>query len=101
MGQVVEVMKQTAALSQQRLVQQSRQYELPTQAFRTMPEERVAGIYEAAVVGVREGMVQPTVVERVSPVMTTGLVEYAQPAMAYEVEYAQPAMGYEIVQPQV
>merc|ERR1719183_3327264 len=68
--QMVEVMKQTANLSQQRLVQTSRQYEMATQAYRTMPEER-AGIYEAQVVGVRENaMVQPTVVERLSPVMT-------------------------------
>jgi len=72
--QVVEVMKQTAALSQQRLVQQSTEFVgQPTTAFRTMAEER-AGVYNAPVVGVRENaMIQPTVVERLSPVMTTGL----------------------------
>jgi hypothetical protein len=70
--QTVEVVKQTANVTTQRIVQQeSRQYELGTQAYRTMPEERVAGVYQAPVVGVRENaMVQPTVVERVSPVMT-------------------------------
>jgi hypothetical protein len=67
--QVVEVMKQTAALSQQRLVQTSRQYEMETMAYRTLPEER-AGIYEAQVVGMFDKAVQPTVVERLSPVMT-------------------------------
>jgi hypothetical protein len=92
--QVVEVMKQTAALSQQRLVQTSRQYELQTQAFRTMPEERVTGIYEAAVVGVRETMPQPTVVERVSPIMTQGLIEYGAPMTTGYVEYAAPVQEF-------
>merc|ERR1712176_1116299 len=92
--QTVEVVKQTANLTQQRVVQQAaRQFEVGTQAYRTLAEERVAGVYQAPVVGVRDmAMVQPTVVERVNPVMATGMVEYA--AQAPVVEYAAPIVEY-------
>merc|ERR1712217_812122 len=93
--QQVEVMKQTAALSQQRLVQTSKQYEVATQAFRTMPAES-AGVYQAQVVGERMGAVQPTVVERAAPIMTTSTVPVA--ATVPSVEYIVEAPGaYEYV----
>merc|ERR1711972_769923 len=66
--QQVEVMKQTAQLSQQRMVQTSRQYEVATQAFRTMPEER-AGVFQAQAIAAGNVSVQPTAVERINPVM--------------------------------
>jgi hypothetical protein len=100
--QVVEVMKQTAALSQQRLVQQSRQYELPTTAYRTQPEER-AGSLTLQTIGVRNAPVQPTVVERLSPVLTTGQQplnvsgRWRKPQNQAVVEYASAAPTVEYV----
>jgi hypothetical protein len=119
--QVVEVMKQTAGLSQQRLVQTSVQYEgLATQAYRT--EAAVSeGVYQAQVIGTRQMGIQPTVVERTSPIMmaaptyletmvaptTYGAVEYVETvAPTYgAVEYVDVApttmMGEYLVAPTV
>merc|ERR1712013_475237 len=80
--QTVEVLKQTAATQQQRIVQTSRQWERAVGrevVEREMMAERGLEVIQAPVVAVREGVaIQPTVVERQSPVMTTGgYVEYA------------------------
>merc|ERR1711998_641457 len=86
--QMVEVLKQTAAANAQRIVQTGVQYERAVQREVVLDRAEVgiaSGIYEAPVIGVRENaLVQPTVVERVSPIMTTEMI-------------AQP--GYEVLQP--
>merc|ERR1712066_584085 len=88
--QTVEVLKQTAAVQQQRIVQTSRQWEQAVGrevVAREAVAERGLEVVEAPVAFVREGVaVQPTVVERVSPIMTTEL--FAAPVAAPVVEYA-------------
>jgi hypothetical protein len=109
--QVVEVMKQTAGLSQQRLVQTSVQYEgLATQAYRTEAEIR-EGVYQAPVIGVRDMGIQPTVVERASPItyaapafvetVAPTYFETVAPTTYGAVEYVEtmPMMGEVIVAP--
>jgi len=76
--QTIEVLKQTANCTSQRIVQNSTQFE------RAVPREQVVeridaatigGVYAAGVIGVRENvLVQPTAVERVSPIMTQSMV---------------------------
>merc|ERR1719398_577844 len=76
--QTVEVFKQTANATSQRIVQTGVQYEraVGREIIERVEQGTMAGIYDAGVVGVRENVsVQPTVVERVSPVMTMGTVE--------------------------
>jgi len=115
--QMVEVLRQTAAATSQRIVQTGVQYERAV--GREMVLERVeagtmAGVYEAGIVGVRENaMVQPTVVERLSPILTqefmvqqpmvapttyAGVVEYAAPQVEYVT--AAPTMLEYVQQPQ-
>merc|ERR1719398_219073 len=75
--QTVEVFKQTANATSQRIVQTGVQYEraVGREIIERVEQGTMAGIYDAGVVGVRENVsVQPTVVERVSPVMTMGAV---------------------------
>merc|ERR1712008_208680 len=76
--QTVEVLRQTAQMSTQRIVQQSQQYEQPVlreQVVQRVEQATIGGVYQAGVVGVRENVsVQPTVVERVSPILTNNLV---------------------------
>merc|ERR1719215_1912557 len=76
--QTVEVLKQTANCAPQRVVQTSNMYEraaLREQVVQRVDAATIGGVYEAGVVGVRENVaVQPTVVERVSPIMTQGIV---------------------------
>lgn len=85
--QQVDVLKQTAAAQQQRIVQTGTQYE------RAIAREAVvdyvgqgtmAGAYNAGVLAVKDATVQQTVVDRVNPVMTTELVNYAAAAPAVE-----------------
>merc|ERR1711935_1249661 len=75
--QTVEVLRQTAQCSTQRIVQQSNQYEQPVlreQVVQRVEQATIGGVYQAGVVGVRENVsVQPTVVERVSPILTNNL----------------------------
>merc|ERR1712128_390254 len=75
--QTVEVLRQTAQMSTQRIVQQSNQYEQPVlreQVVQRVEQATIGGVYQAGVVGVRENVsVQPTVVERVSPILTNTL----------------------------
>merc|ERR1712194_250937 len=75
--QTVEVLRQTAQMSTQRIVQQSNQYEQPVlreQVVQRVEQATIGGVYQAGVVGVRENVsVQPTVVERVSPILTNNL----------------------------
>merc|ERR1711937_445315 len=83
--QTVEVFKQTANATSQRIVQTGVQYEraVGREVIERVEQGTMAGIYDAGVVGVRENVsVQPTVVERVSPVMTMGAVEtFAAPTV--------------------
>merc|ERR1711937_296520 len=84
--QTVEVFKQTAMATSQRIVRTGVQYEraVGREIIERVEQGTMAGIYDAGVVGVRENVsVQPTVVERVSPVMTMGgVVEtFAAPTM--------------------
>merc|ERR1719491_1565717 len=76
--QTVEVLRQTAQCSTQRIVQQSNQYEQAVrreQVVQRVDQATIGGVYQAGVVGVRENVaVQPTVVERVSPIMTQNSV---------------------------
>merc|ERR1719329_1425138 len=76
--QTVEVLKQTANCAAQRVVQTSNMYEraaLREQVVQRVDAATIGGVYEAGVVGVRENVtVQPTVVERVSPIMTQSMV---------------------------
>jgi len=70
--QVIEVMKQTAVMSQQILSQTSRQYELQTEAYRTMPAVE-AGVYMAQTIGTRDNVSSVvTNVPRQSPAFITG-----------------------------
>lgn len=71
--QTVEVLRQTAPATQQRIVQTGVQYEraVGREVVGRVETSTMAGVYEAGVVGVRENvLVQPTVVERVSPIMS-------------------------------
>merc|ERR1712099_94286 len=72
--QTVEVMNQTAAVQQQRVVQTQRSYEHAVGrevVAREMMVDQGLQVIEAPVVAVREGVaIQPTVVERQSPIMT-------------------------------
>jgi len=101
--QMVEVIKETAQMSQQRIVQQSQSFE---RAIDLRPEQRqgtMVGVYEAPVVSMRDtGIIQPTVVERLSPInagtgaptMAYGApTTYAQETLAYET-YGAPTMAY-------
>merc|ERR1719162_2074855 len=76
--QTVEVLKQTAAVQQQRIVQTGRQWEQAVGrevVVGVAPAERGLEVFQAPVGFVREGVtVQPTVVERVSPIMTQEIV---------------------------
>jgi len=87
--QVIEVLKQTASSQQQqRIVQTGIQWQQPVS--REMVVERTeaardAGTYMADVVAVREGVpLQPTVVERLNPILTTQdfFVDQQQAAMS-------------------
>merc|ERR1711957_1141687 len=75
--QTVEVLRQTAQCSTQRIVQQSNQYQQPVlreQVVQRVEQATIGGVYQAGVVGVRENVsVQPTVVERVSPILTNNM----------------------------
>merc|ERR1719324_1648258 len=102
--QMVEVFKQTANATAQRIVQTGIQYEraVGREVIERVEQGTMAGIYDAGIVGVRENVsVQPTVVERVSPVMTmgevetfvapTGIVETVVPTYGGAVEYVTAA----------
>merc|ERR1712070_941171 len=76
--QMVEVFKQTANATAQRIVQTGIQYERAVgreQILERVEGATIAGVYEPGILSVRENaLVQPTVVERISPVMTGGQV---------------------------
>jgi hypothetical protein len=87
--QTVEVMKQTANGEAKRIIQSQTAWQrmaMREEVVERIDEATIGGVYEAGVVGIRENvLVQPTVVERVSPIMTqsivggTQMVEYAAP----------------------
>jgi len=104
--QMVEVIKETAQMSQQRIVQQQNTWE---RAIDLRPEQRqgtMVGVYEAPVVSMRDtGIIQPTVVERLSPI-NAGTTEmmvaptmqtFGAPTIAYgaPTTYAQETLAYE------
>jgi len=76
--QTVEVLKQTTNCVAQRIVQTSNMFEraaMREEVVQRVDAATIGGVYEAGVVGVRENvLVQPTVVERVSPIMTESFV---------------------------
>jgi len=76
--QTVEVLKQTANCAAQRIVQTQSQWEraaMREEVVERVDASTIGGVYEAGVIGVRENvLVQPTVVERVSPIMTQSIV---------------------------
>jgi len=96
--QMVEVLKQTAAATSQRIVQTGIQYERHVEResiLERVENATISGVYEAGVVGVRENaMVQPTVVERLSPILTSGIVDNMQTGFvstqAPMIEYVAP-----------
>merc|ERR1711924_530743 len=93
--QTVEVFKQTANATSQRIVQTGVQYEraVGREVIERVEQGTMAGIYDAGVVGVRENVsVQPTVVERVSPVMTMGGVVETFAAPTVVETYGAPTM---------
>jgi hypothetical protein len=70
--QMVEVFKQTANATSQRIVQNAFQYEraIGREVVERTDLAVMAGVYDAGVVGFRENVsVQPTVVERLNPVV--------------------------------
>jgi hypothetical protein len=96
--QTIEVLKQTAVATSQRIVQQGVQYERAVQREtvlnRVEASQMTGTMYEAGIVGVRENVaIQPTVVERVSPMTITNM-QVAAPATGY----VQAATGYEVDQ---
>jgi hypothetical protein len=96
--QMVEVLKQTAVATSQRIVQQGVQYERAvereTVLNRVEASQMTGTMYEAGIVGVRDNVaIQPTVVERVSPMTITNM-QVGAPAVGY----AQAATGYEVDQ---
>ena len=87
-----------AVATSQRIVQQGVQYERAvereTVLNRVEASQMTGTMYEAGIVGVRENVsIQPTVVERLSPMTMTNM-QVGAPA----VSYAQAATGYEIDQ---
>merc|ERR1712028_146330 len=91
--QMVEVLKQTAVATSQRIVQQGVQYERAVQREtvlnRVEASQMTGTMYEAGIVGVRENVsIQPTVVERRSPMTITNM-QVTAPSTAY----AQAAFG--------
>merc|ERR1712178_67586 len=92
--QMVEVFKQTANATAQRIVQTGVQYERAVgreQILERVEGATIAGVYEPGVVAVRDNaLVQPTVVERISPVMTGGEMMVAPTTL--QQEYIQPEM---------
>jgi len=101
--QMVEVLKQTAKCSQQRIVQTSNQYERPImreEVVQRVDTATIGGVYQAGVIGVRENVaVQPTAVERVSPIMTQGIVGGQTYETIAAPTYATRAAGAQIAAP--
>jgi len=99
--QMVEVVKETANCTSQRIVQNSTQYEravMREEVVQRVDAATIGGVYQAQQVGVRENvLVQPTAVERVSPVMTQSMVGASRSIQggAYET-IAAPTYGNEL-----
>jgi len=93
--QMVEVLKQTAVATSQRIVQQGVQYERAVQREtvlnRVEASQMTGTMYNAGIVGVRENVsIQPTAVERLNPMTITNM-QVGAPA----VSYIQAGTGYE------
>jgi len=100
--QMVEVFKQTANATSQRIVQTGIQYERAIardEIINRVEPGVMAGVYEAGVLGVLDNaLVQPTVVERVSPIMTQGELMVAP--TTFVDTYAAPTVVETMMAPQ-